>query len=409
MRRRCASFLTSLIATALLACAPAHGAQLFAPDSVWNAPLPGEAPIAAGSADVVAELQRQVDSAGVWINTRRYSVPIYTVPADQPVVHVQLDGSYPPLQSDIEAVPLPPDAVPAVGSDGHLAIHQPSTDTLWELWKASKAPDGWHARWGGRMTGVSISPGYFPAPMGATGTSLPLLGGLMRIDELQAGHIDHALALAIPGAKAGAYVWPAQRSDGSSTSPTAIVEGTRLRLDPDLDVAALRLPPLAEQMALAAQRYGIVIRDISGAVTFYGEDPTPTGTDPYPAIYGNRYPDQVLARFPWSRLEVVAAPGESTIDDATAARVSVPVPTPTPPAAPAATPAPAPAASDAAAVPASTVVGPSTLQAKSTRARPRCARRAKGHARRARLAKSRACRGTKKRQPAERHSPAARR
>jgi hypothetical protein len=393
--------LTPLVAivAAAFAAAPAQAAELFAPDSVWNARLSSAAPIAADSAGMVAELQRQVAGAGAWINTREYSSPVYTVPASQPVVRMQLDGSYRPLQTDIESVPLPAEAVPAAGSDGHLTVYQPSTDTLWELWKAYKASDGWHARWGGKMTGVSTNPGYFQAPFGATATSLPLLGGLMRIAQLQAGHIDHALALAIPSAKAGEYVWPAQRSDGTSTSDGAIPEGTRLRLDPGLDVASLGLPAVARQMALAAQRYGIVIRDTSGAVTFYGEDPTPTGTNPYPALFGNRYPDQVLARFPWSRLEVLVAPG------GTSARVDRPAPASAPGVAPAAPVRPASGAGAGASAPAAR---PSTRRATGNSASRGCARRAKASARRARRATSRACPRKAKKRATHRSARASR-
>jgi hypothetical protein len=283
--------LLTTSATALTASSAALAAQPFAPASFWNAPLADAAPIAPDSATLVAQLERQVASAGVWINTYQYSTPVYTVPADQQTIRVQLDDSYPPLQADLESVPMPANASPATGTDAHLTVYQPSTDTLWELWKAARRADGWHARWGGRMTNVSTSPGYFAAPLGATGSSLPLLGGLMRIDELQAGHIDHALALAIPSAQKSVFTWPAQRTDGSAAAP-ALPEGTRLRIDPTVDVASLGLPNVARQMALAAQRYGIVVRDISGAVTFFGEDPTPRGSNPYPQLNASvRYAD----------------------------------------------------------------------------------------------------------------------
>jgi hypothetical protein len=357
---RCSLAVLALLTTSAIALtvpSPVRAAPAFSPTSFWNAPLAASAPIASNSASLVAQLQRQVTSAGVWINTYQYSTPIYTVLADQPRVRVQLDGSYPPLQADLESVPLPADAVPAAGTDGHLTVYQPSTDTLWELWKASKQADGWHARWGGRMMNVSTSPGYFPAPMGATGSSLPLLGGLMRIDELEAGHIDHALALAIPSAQKDAFAWPAQRTDGSSAAP-ALPEGTRLRIDPSVNVAALGLPNVARQMALAAQRYGIVVRDISGAVAFFGEDPTPRGSNPYPALYGSaRYPDKVLAAFPWGRLQVLAPPHvaappavPAAVEPRTpdlAAIPGAPAAVPSPTLFPAPAPAPAPAAAPA--------------------------------------------------------------
>jgi hypothetical protein len=261
----------------------------------------------------VAALNGQVrretdDKTGPWINTTKWSVPVYTVGANARRVRVNLDTNKPALQRDFEAVPIPAAARPAVGTDGHMVVYQPSTDTLWEFYRARELLDGWHARWGGKMTNVSSDPGIFPDGFGATGTSLPLLGGLITIDELQAGRIDHALALALPTTAAGTFTWPAQRSDGRTTGPSAVPEGTRFRIDPSLDLDTLDLSPVALTMARAAQRYGIVVRDGAGNVTFYAEDPTPTGTNPYGRLFRNRYPNEVLRAFPWERLEVVAPP-----------------------------------------------------------------------------------------------------
>lgn len=61
-------------------------------------------------------------------------------------------------------------------------------------------------------------------------------------------------------------------------------------------------------MARAAQRYGIVVRDQSGVVVFYGEDPTPTGSNPYAGsagYFGGEYPHRLLARFPWEQLKAL--------------------------------------------------------------------------------------------------------
>jgi hypothetical protein len=296
----------ALLALAPLFCASPAAAAPFAPSSVWNAPLPSTAPASAGSTGLVAELGRQVAGYGSWINTTQYSVPVYTVPRTQPTVNVKLDVTNPALQQGFSAVPLPANAQPAKGSDGHLTVHQPGTDRLWEFWRLAKYADGsWHARWGGAMTGVATNPGYFPSPYGATATSLPLLGGLIRIDELRAGVIPHALALAIPEPKASVFTWPAQRTDGTSTNPAAIPEGTRFRLDPGVNVDALPLLPAGKAIARAAQRYGMIVRDRAGAVTLYAEDPTPTGSNPYPALFGVKYADQLLKNFPWSRLQVV--------------------------------------------------------------------------------------------------------
>jgi hypothetical protein len=100
------------------------------------------------------------------------------------------------------------------------------------------------------------------------------------------------------------WAWPAQRTDGNaSTSPaTAIPAGTRFRLDPALNINRLHLPKIDRMLAIAAQRYGIVVRDTAGAVAFYGQDPTAGGTNPRTAAFGEQSPTNVLALFPWDHL-----------------------------------------------------------------------------------------------------------
>jgi len=87
------------------------------------------------------------------INTTSWSVPVYTVPAEQPTVTVTLEDASksPALQSAWDAVPLPADAQPAEGSDKHLVVWQPSTDRLWEFWHLEQTLAGWRAAWGGAM------------------------------------------------------------------------------------------------------------------------------------------------------------------------------------------------------------------------------------------------------------------
>src|ERR671921_443276 len=91
-----------------------------------------------------------------------------------------------------EGVPIPARAKPAPGTDGHMTVYQPSTDRLWEFWRAVQRPDGWHASWGGAMKRVSRSPGYYTDRSwpgrsgfnwGSTATSLPVAGGTITMRE----------------------------------------------------------------------------------------------------------------------------------------------------------------------------------------------------------------------------------
>ena len=286
----------------------------FSPDSVWNKPLADNAALTPDSSALVNELVRQTTTYTPWLNTHEYSTPVYRVPANQPTVRVKLDTYGPDLQETWNRVPMPANAREASGTDQHMVVWQPSTDTMWEFWLAKKQADGWHARWGGTLYNASRGPGYFThvgatKHWGATATGLPLLGGLITLEDLKRGRIDHALALALVEAKTASHVWPAQRDDGYHWTPGIhpIPEGTRFRLDPRVDVEKLNASPFVKMLARAAQRYGIIVRDKSGSVTFYGEDPTPTGTNPWPAVWEGGWPNHILrGQFPWNKLQAVS-------------------------------------------------------------------------------------------------------
>jgi hypothetical protein len=282
----------------------------FSPRSFWNAKLADNAPIDEESRTYVAELNRQRTQWLPWINTVRYSSPVYTVPRNQPTVRVHLDNVQKDLQAAWERVPMPPDARPADGTDATLVIWQPSTDTMWEFWGLALREDGWHARFGGRIKNLSSNPGHYTDPpgWGATATSIPMLGGLIRIDEVRRGRIDHALAIAIPQPRKDVFSWPAQRTDGTLDHPDAIPEGTRFRIDPGVDLDRVKMSPLVRTMAEAVQKYGMVVRDKAGSVAFYAEDPSPLGHDPYAGARGffdGRYPSALLADFPWQHLQAL--------------------------------------------------------------------------------------------------------
>jgi hypothetical protein len=281
----------------------------FSPTSFWNSPLRAHAE----PSSLSLALAKQERGFGAWINTTSYSAPVYVVPARQGTVRVQID--HPPstnrdaLQREMQHVPIPAGARPALGGDARMIVWQPSTDTMWELWRMRWARfglrRGWHAGWGAKISDVSKFSGVNPHPFGATASGLALAGGLITLADMRRGSIDHVLALGIPGTRARVFVPPANRTDGKHTGPYAIPEGSRFRLDPSLDVGKLGLSHVATMIARAAQRYGIVVRDGSDLVTFYGEDPAPTGTNPWPGWLGGKSPADALAGFPWDKLQVL--------------------------------------------------------------------------------------------------------
>jgi len=300
----------------------ARGTRLFARGSFWNRRLAPAARLDPSSAALVyalaAEVQRELTAGiGPWIATGDGSTPLYRVGRRQARVPVRLERRHlhggEALQRAFASVPIPRDAQPAAGADRHMTVWQPSKDSLWEFFGASRDPDGWHTLWGGAIRRVSKSRGYYgrrawpgaTSNWGATASSLPVIGGTMLLAELNAGRIGHALAINVPAARGGVFTWPAQRTDGTGPA-TALPEGARLRLDPGLKIAKLRLPKLTRMIAVAAQRYGMVVRDQTRhAISLFGEDPSRFPPGVFSKHYRGKTPAQLLARFPWNRLQVL--------------------------------------------------------------------------------------------------------
>ncbi|MFN8123128.1 MAG: hypothetical protein U0237_11945 [Thermoleophilia bacterium] len=292
----------------------ARPGTLFAAGSIWNQRVEGAA-VAPDSDAVSADLRRQALDTGTWMNTDRWSVPVYVVgPGQARVTVTDADDGEMNLPGPWRwgTVPLPPGAVAAAphpDGDNHLVVWQPSTDTMWEFWRFSRTASGPQALHGARIDGVSRSDGSIPAPYGASASGIAVAAGMVTAQDLAAGSIDHALAIGIPETRADAFVAPATRTDGYVTRASAPVMGSRFRLDPSVDVDALGLPPLTRMVAHAAQRYGIVVRDRSGSVSFYGDDPVVTGTDPFTPVLAGGEMGEVMRTFPWQHIQLVAPGG----------------------------------------------------------------------------------------------------
>jgi hypothetical protein len=315
------------------AASPPAGFRPFAPGSIWNLRLPARAPLSHSSRRYVRWLQQSVTARGAWLNTTSCGMPEYWAAPTTPTVAVRLNHpSYedPALIQAWSAVPIPRGARPAACSDRNFAVlqQQPSgTIREWEFWEASRSGSGrWSAEWGGAIDNVRTNagvasplqwsdPSAAPAARQATygwnvpASGLSMIGGVITNQDLEAGRINHALAMAVTSAAAHKWMWPAQRTDGYSTDPAALPEGAHLRLSPDVNVNALHVPPLVKMIARAAQRYGVVVRDQTGwSDVFYAEPPARRSPNLARRLLDGQSPAAALAAFPWGKLEVLNAP-----------------------------------------------------------------------------------------------------
>lgn len=344
--------VVSLAGVAISWGAPSREARpvaVPAGSSVWTTPLPDDAQLAPRSEEMAARLARQArytpDSEPVAgfadvgyqaiVQHDEFSVPVYEVPDDQPRARVELVDAEgrprPPgdsfgLQDTWLDVPVPTDVdqLQADGSDGHLVLLQPSTDTLWEFWRFRQRPDGgYQAVYGARIDDWSTSTGVLPNRWGARATSLALLGGVMRMQDYVDGVFPYALGVALPVLD-DRVVPPATRSDGpiaavqGERDDDALSQGMRFRLPAEADCDRDGWTRLLSMMCSAVRDYGMVVNDrTGGSVSFYAEDDrsvgtaySPVETSPWDRELEAQFsgPESVLVDFPWDELQLLAPP-----------------------------------------------------------------------------------------------------
>jgi hypothetical protein len=176
------------------------------------------------------------------------------------------------------------------------------------MWQASY--DAGAGRWSAAAgAAVSLAGDGIARGGRASGNAanFPLLGGLIRPEEIAYGRIKHPLVFGQPGIGPGRPVCPATASVATTRDPFAFREGTLLQLDPAVNVAALDLPPWQRAVARALQEYGMYLRDNSGTLSIYAENPISRGYDAWARVGLHGESVGFSSAFPWRRMRVIAA------------------------------------------------------------------------------------------------------
>jgi len=189
----------------------------------------------------------------------------------------------PPVPDEIA---LPPGTTPDPKYDGWLSVIDLDAGLGYDFWRARRQSDGtisyqyskaWTLNGPGFSKPVSEDPQRAP---GARGSGLPLFGGLISPAELQAGRIDHALAISLPGIARRSFVQPASVTNGIGKRQS-LPAGARLRLRSDVGI---RNSPRGfkgdrrrsvETILTALREFGAIIVDRSSVPTLYAPRGTP--------------------------------------------------------------------------------------------------------------------------------------
>ena len=228
-----------------------------------------------------------------------YGTPVWEAAGQSPLDHVRCTEPWGTCQLTQQLIQIPSAAGTASGSDSSMVVINGSTG--YDFWRATRTSStAWTTGWGTRFSLTGSGTGG-----GATGAGMPLLAGLPRLWEMESGEIHHALGFITEDTCASVYRYPASKTDGHSGSANCIPEGTRIQLDPSININAIPNLNAGERaVARALQVYGAYCKDTGGAKLAFGfEDPVGK-SNPYPGLgFSNDYYD--MPRIPWNHLRVL--------------------------------------------------------------------------------------------------------
>jgi hypothetical protein len=244
----------------------------FAADSPWNTSLGSGAAYAA-----ITSLDFSlVESAHV--NSSDWSHPIYVAQTSDPIVSIYEDGVL------FGQFHVPVGAMPDDQADHHLHIIDETHRTVVEMFVAERLPNGDIDCVVAVLNDLTDA-GVYDEWHGARAYGGSAIAGLIRTDELLAGDIPHALAIAVsrsalnrlaPGGES--WVWPASWSDGGNGESYGAVGnlymGTLLAIPPDVVIDALPLNDVGRAIGHALQDYGAYIVDSADGNLFYYAEPS---------------------------------------------------------------------------------------------------------------------------------------
>jgi hypothetical protein len=273
-------------------------AKSLATEAAWNQDV-SKAPRAKNSAAVIA----YIDSHGGNLlhpdfgSPRPYGFPYAVVGPGQPKLPVH----YTAYGSESSPGPFPvPGKAPVEGGNGsdgdrHVLVVDRGECKLYELYRAffqAKPKPHWNADSGVAwdLDSAALRPDGWTS---ADAAGLPIFPGLVRYDEVAAGHLEHAIRVTFDSTR-NAWVHPASHCAGDTDSAAAPAMGTRLRLEAGYGLGGFS--GAARTIAEAMKRYGLIVADNGSNWYFSGSS-------------DRRWDDEnldQLKRIPGSAFEVVA-------------------------------------------------------------------------------------------------------
>ncbi len=261
----------------------------FSSDSPWNTRIPPNPELEPDSAGLIEDFMYSSPwGVHLDVNIQGYSIPLYWADISTPIYQVfsevgglgwiGIDG-----MRATGPMPIPNGATPDPESDHSMLVVDRLLNMEWGCWNIVNASGQWRAglcaisdlNGTGVRVPITLAQPWYIAN-GARACGFPLVAGLIRTEEIQAGLIEHALVVAYPHIRAGWFTPPASTGQGrvgdTAISTRGIPCGGRIQFDPSVDVNTLGLTDSGKTIVKALQDYGAYVGDFSGALSLYADN-----------------------------------------------------------------------------------------------------------------------------------------
>jgi hypothetical protein len=242
---------------------PGTSCTVFPADNIWNTDI-SKLPVNATSDAWLASMDASTTNLHPDFGAPPYGLPFAVVDNTHPTEYITFVYSD---ESDPGPYPFGADIPLEQGSDAHALMVNKDTCTLYELFGASW--NGGHPTAGSgaifSLGSDELRPDTWTS---ADAAGLPILPGLVRVDEIQAGSIRHAIRFTAALTDCS-HLWPA-RHDAGTCNPLYPPMGARFRLKASF---SLRGFGRAARIVLTAmKRFGLILADNGSNWFFQGTE-----------------------------------------------------------------------------------------------------------------------------------------
>ncbi|MDX6547816.1 MAG: hypothetical protein QOG33_1366, partial [Gaiellales bacterium] len=161
-------------------------------------------------------------------------------------------------------------------TDSHLLTINSDTCTLYET--SGTDYNGAHTGWSGSIFDLGSDALRPDTWTSADAAGLPILPGLVRLDEVAAGAINHAIRFTVQQSDRS-HVWPARHDAGSANNPNLPPMGARFRLKAGFNISTFNAQ--TQVVLTAMKHYGVIAADNGSNWYFQGTTDAGWSASPY--------------------------------------------------------------------------------------------------------------------------------